>query len=98
MNAKSVALTVTFAAVAIALNAVRIPTIYYPGTSYQISQIPIVVAFLLFGARVGVLVGVLSVAGWLTLFPLGALGLLVYPMEFVSLSIMFAGLFVATRF
>jgi len=98
MNAKSVALAITFAAVAITLNVVRIPTFYYPGTSYQLVQIPIVVAFLLFGVRIGVLVGVLSVAGWLILFPLGALGFLVYPMDLVSSLIMFAGLFVANKF
>jgi hypothetical protein len=98
MNAKSIALTITFAAVAIALNAVRIPTIFYPGVPFQISQIPIVVAFLLFGTEIGVLVGVLNVAGGLALFPLGPSGIIIYPMDLVSVLIMFAGLYVARRF
>lgn len=98
MNAKSIALTITFGAVAIALNAVRIPTIFYPGVPYQLSQIPILVAFLLFGTEIGVLVGVLNVAGGLALFPLGPSGIIIYPMDLVSVLIMFAGLYVASRF
>jgi hypothetical protein len=31
MNAKSIALVASFAAVAIALNAIKIPSIYWPG-------------------------------------------------------------------
>ena len=98
MNAKSLALAITFAAAAIALNAVRIPAIFYPNNYFQVSQIPIVVAFLLFGVRIGVLVGVLNLAGGLALFPLGTAGLIVYPMDFVSLLIMFAGMYLASMF
>jgi len=98
VNAKSIALAITFAAAAIALNAVRIPAIFYPNNYFQISQIPIVVAFLLFGVRIGVLVGVLNLAGGLALFPLGTAGLIVYPMDFVSLLVMFAGLYLASTF
>jgi hypothetical protein len=97
MNAKSIALTLTFTAVAITLNSVRIPAIFYPGNSFQISQIPIVVAFLLFGVRIGVLVGFLNLIGGFFLFPLGAIGYIVYPMDFVSLLPMFAGIFLANR-
>jgi riboflavin transporter FmnP len=98
MNAKSIALTITFTAVAIALNAIRIPTIFYPGVPYQISQIPIVIAFLLFGTKIGILVGILNVAGGLILFPLGPSGIIIYPMDLVSALIMFSGLYVASRF
>ncbi len=69
MEAKSIALTIVFSSIAIALNLVKIPVIFYPGTFYQISQIPIVAAFLLFGARIGILIGVLNIAGGLVLFP-----------------------------
>jgi len=98
MNAKSTALMITFAAIAIALNAVKIPAIFYPGTFYQISQIPIVVAFLLYGARIGILVGVLNLAGGIALFPTGASSIIVYPTDFVSLLLMFSGLSAASRF
>jgi riboflavin transporter FmnP len=74
MNARSIALITTFAAIAIALNTIRIPTIYWPGFSYHFSEIPIVVAFLLFGPTVGVLVDVLHIAGQLLFFPVGPVG------------------------
>jgi hypothetical protein len=99
MNSKSMASVIIFAAAAIALNAVRIPTVFYPGTYFQLSQIPIIIVFLLFGARIGVLVGLLNLVGGLALFPAGAAGgLLVYPMDFVSLLLMFVGIWLASRF
>ena len=97
MDPKSVALVITFAAVAIALNAIRIPTIFRPGGFFQFNQIPIVVAFLLFGGRIGMLVGILNLAGGFALFPLGPTGLLVYPMDFLSLLIMFVGMHLASK-
>ncbi len=97
MKSKSIALISTFAAVAIGLNAIKIPTFFYPGTAFTFIQIPIIVAFLLFGVKIGVLVGVLNLLGELILFPLGTPGLIVYPMGFVSLTIMFAGLYVASK-
>ena len=99
MNSKSIASVIIFAAAAIALNAVRIPTVFYPGTYFQFSQIPIIIAFLLFGARIGVLVGLLNIVGGLALFPVGAAGgLFVYPMDFVSSLLMFAGMWLASKF
>jgi riboflavin transporter FmnP len=98
MNTKSIALIITFAAVAIALNAVRIPSVFDPGASYQFSQIPIVVAFLLFGVRIGLFVGILNMAGGLLLFSTGPGSIISYPMGLVSVLVMFAGLFVGSRF
>ena len=98
MNSRAIALTIVFTAAALSLNAVRIPAIFYPGNSFQVSQIPIVVAFLLFGVRIGVLVGVLNLAGGLFLFSLGEVGYIVYPMDFVSLLLMFAGMYLASMF
>jgi riboflavin transporter FmnP len=98
MNTKSIALTITFAAVAIAVTAVRIPVVFYPGIYYPISQIPIIIVFLLFGAGIGVAVGFITLAGQLALFPIGANSIILYPMDLVSGLIMFAGLYVASRF
>lgn len=98
MNSKSIALVITFAAVAIALNAIRIPTVFYPGTYFQFSQIPIVIAFLLFGVKTGVFVGLLNLAGGLALFPIGAVGLIVYPADFLSSLLMIAGIWIARKF
>lgn len=98
MNAKSIALIITFAAVAIVLNAVRMPSVFYPGASYQFSQIPIIVAFLLFGARIGFLVGILNMAGGLLLFSTGPSSIISYPMGLVSVLVMFVGLYAASKF
>jgi riboflavin transporter FmnP len=98
MNTKSIALIITFSAVAIALNAVRIPSVFDPGASYHFSEIPIIVAFLLFGARIGFLVGILNMAGGLLLFSTGPSSIIAYPMGLVSVLVMFAGLYVGSKF
>jgi riboflavin transporter FmnP len=98
MNTKSITLIAIFAAIAIALNAVRIPTIYWPGFSYHFNEIPIIVAFLLFGPKIGVLVGVLQLVGQEALFPVGPVGIVVYPMGFVALLMMFFGVYLGNRF
>ena len=98
MNARSIALIATFSAIAIALNIIRIPTIYWPGFSYHFNEIPIVVSFLLFGPKIGALVGVLHLAGQLALFPIGPIGIAAYPMGFVALLLMLFGVYLASRF
>jgi len=98
MNARSIALIVAFAAVAIALNVVRVPVLYLPGLSYTAIEIPVVAAFLLFGFKIGVLVEVLHVMGQLVLFPAGPEGFVVYPMGSVAVLLMFVGMFVAKKF
>jgi riboflavin transporter FmnP len=98
MNTKSIALIISFGAIAIVLNAVRIPSVFDPGASYQFSQIPIIVAFLLFGARIGFLVGILNMVGGLLLFSTGPSSIIVYPMGLVSVLVMFVGLYAGRRF
>ncbi len=98
MNTKSIALAITFAAVAIVLNTVKIPAVFYPNNFFQLTQIPVVVAFLLFGVRFGVSVGVLNLIGSFALFPFGTAGLILYPMDFISLLLTFAGLYLASVF
>jgi riboflavin transporter FmnP len=98
MNTKSIALIITFAAVAIALNAVRIPSVFDPGASYHFSEIPIIVAFLLFGARIGFSVGILNMVGGLLLFFTGPSSIIAYPMGLVSVLVVFAGLYVGSKF
>jgi riboflavin transporter FmnP len=98
MNTRSLALIITFAAVAIVLNTVKIPTIYWPGASYGFSEIPIVVAFLLFGPKIGVLVGLLNFAGQEVLFPLGAPFMAAYPIAFTGLLFMLLGIYLSTKY
>jgi len=98
MNVKIFSLTITFAAVAIALNTVRVPTIFYPGNYFQFSQIPIIIAFLLFGARIGISIGAVNLLVSIMILPLGSTGIVTHTMDFLSLLPMFAGLKLAQKF
>lgn len=53
MNAKAIGVIIAFTALTTALNFVRIPAPYNPVLSYQLSDIVLIVAFLLFGLKVG---------------------------------------------
>jgi riboflavin transporter FmnP len=94
MNTKSITLIITFAAVAIALNAVRIPTFYWPGMFYTLCDIPIVVAFLIFGFKIGLLVEGIHVLGQEIFFPVGPGAVVAYPMGFVTNLLMVFGIIV----
>ncbi len=98
MNTKSLSLAITFAAIAIALNIIKIPTIYWPGTAYNFCEIPIVVAFLLFGPKVGVLIGLLNLAGQELLFNQGPASMVAYPIGFVGLLFMLLGTYLAAKY
>jgi uncharacterized membrane protein len=89
MNSRSIALVITFAAIAIALNVVKIPTIFWPGWSYHFNEIPIVIAFMLFGPKSGILVAVI---------PMGSAGIVAYPMVFIALLLMLSGVYLANWF
>lgn len=71
MDSKTIAVIVVFAALTIALNLspVKIPAPYAPFLIYQIWEIPIVAASLLFGLRVGVPISVINTLVLLAVFP-----------------------------
>ncbi len=73
MDSKRIAAIVVFAALTIALNLspIRIPAPYAPFLIYQIWEIPIVTAFLLYGSAVGVAVAVVNTLFLLVMFPGG---------------------------
>jgi len=96
MESRTVATIIVFTSIAVVLNVIRIPTLYWPQNFYQLGQIPIVAAFLLFGVKIGITVGVLNWLSVLTLFPLGLYGVVAYSMDLISLMIMFSGLYLAT--
>jgi uncharacterized membrane protein len=98
MNVKKVSLIITFAAVAIALNTFRIPTIFYPSNYFQFSQIPIVIAFLLFGTRIGISIGAVNLLVSIMILPFSSTSIVTYTMDFLSLLPMFAGLKLAEKF
>ena len=74
MKTKTLAAIIVFAALAIALNLspIKIPAPYAPYLVYQIWEIPIVAAFLLFGATVGVLITMVNTLALFAFYP-GAL-------------------------
>ncbi len=74
MNTKTISAIIIFAALAIALNLspLKIPAPYAPFLIYQIWEIPIVAAFLLYGATVGVLITAINTLALIAIFP-GAL-------------------------
>jgi riboflavin transporter FmnP len=98
MDTRSVALIGSFAAVAIVLNVVKVPVFYLPGLSYTPIEIPVIVTFLLFGFKIGVLVEVLHVVGQILFFPAGPAGFAVYPMGMVAVLLMFVGVYFVSRF
>lgn len=98
MKTKEIALAITFAAVAIALTAIKIPTLFYPGGYFRFSQIPVMVAFLLFGLRIGVLVGLVTLMGQIAVFPSSANAIfMAYPTEFLSALVMIIGMYLSIK-
>ena len=98
MNTKPMALAIVFAAIAIALTAIQIPTLFYPGGFFRFSQIPVVISFLLFGFRIGTLVGFVTLLGQMVIFPFNISTLLIgYPLDFASALIMFLGIFFSNK-
>ncbi len=74
LNSKTISIVAIFAAFAVALNLspVKVPAPYAPFLIYQLWEIPIVAALLLFGPRIGVAVAVINTLVLLAVFP-GAL-------------------------
>jgi riboflavin transporter FmnP len=94
MKTKTIALIIAFSALTLVLNIVRIPTFYWPGFYYRVYEIPIVVAFLLFGPRIGVSVAILNVLGQLLLFPVPG-GIVAYPFGLIAILVMMLGVYSA---
>ena len=86
-----------FAALAIVLNIFRIPVFYWPGFSYTISEIPVLVAFLIYGFKLGFLVEAIHIIGQEIFFPAGMAGLVVYPMGFFVHLFLFSGMYLANE-
>jgi len=71
MNTKTTAVIIIFTALTIALNLspIKFPAPYAPFLIYQIWEIPIVAAFLLYGTRVGIPIAILNTLMLLAVFP-----------------------------
>jgi riboflavin transporter FmnP len=69
LDTRAIALTIVFTALSIALTPVGVPALYMVGFFYRFWEIPIVMAFLLLGAKSGVTVALLRTLAELTLIP-----------------------------
>ncbi len=97
MDTKSIALITIFAAIAIVLNAIRIPTFYWGNYVYTLSEIPVLVAFLIYGFKIGILVEVIHIIGQEIFFPVGIGGIVVYPMGLIVMPLMVFGIYLAKK-
>jgi riboflavin transporter FmnP len=97
LNARSYALISVFAALAIVLNIFKIPVFYWPGFSYTICEIPVLVAFLIYGFKLGFLVEAIHIIGQEIFFPAGMTGLVIYPLGFLVHLFLFFGMYLANE-
>jgi riboflavin transporter FmnP len=98
MTARSIALIAIFAALAIVLNTIRKPTFYWPGWFYTLSDIPVLLAFLIYGFKIGILVEATQIISQEIFFPVGPGGLVVYPMGLLVVLLMAFGIYLAKKF
>jgi riboflavin transporter FmnP len=96
MNTKKIAIIVAFATLTIVLNAIRIPAFYWPGYYYRIYEIPMIVAFMLFGPEIAISVTVLNLIGQIILFPV-PVGFVGYPFGVVAIITMMLGIYLGNR-
>ena len=96
MNTRAIALIIVFTALAIALNPIAIPAVFLGGWSFHFWEIPIIVAFLMFGLRTGITVALLRTLAALTLFPTPA-GFVAPPITLLATIILMLGLHVANN-
>lgn len=76
MRAKAVGVTAAFTALATVLNLIPIPAPYLPGYTYQLGDIILVIAFFLFGVKIGLATIALKVGVSMILNPniIGVIG------------------------
>jgi riboflavin transporter FmnP len=96
LDTKTITTIISFSALAIVLNPVRIPTIFWPGQYFRLWEIPIIVAFLLFGFKIGFSVAVLNAVGQLAFF-MGPTGALEAPWGLILMLTMFLGIYFAKK-
>jgi riboflavin transporter FmnP len=97
MKSKSIALIVIFAAISVALVPFRIPAPYWPGMYIYWTEIPIVVAYLLFGFRISFSSFTLFQIIKLFIFPSAGI-FLGFAISYWPLLTMLLGVYVAQKF
>lgn len=94
MDTRALTSIIAFGALSIVLNLFSVPSIYWPGFNYRLDEIPIVVAFLLFGPKIGFSVTALRMLGQLMFFPVPG-GIAGYPFGVIAVSVMMLGVYSA---
>jgi len=92
MKTSAIAVTIALSALTIALNVVMVPSFYWPGFNYRIYEIVMVVAFMLFGFKIGTAVAAINVLGQIAFFPVPG-GLAGYPFGMIAMLIMMSGVY-----
>jgi riboflavin transporter FmnP len=95
-GAKAVGVTAAFTALASILNLIKIPTVYLPAYSYQLGDIILVIAFFLFGLKIGLATATLNMVISIILTP-GTLGFIGAPYYLISVFTMVLGSYVSLK-
>ena len=97
MNTKAVAVAIAFTALATVLNYIKIPVPYLPYFSYQMGDVVLIVALLLFGLKPALLIATLNMLMTIVLYqnPAGPIG---PPYYLISVIAMFLGIYSAIEF
>jgi hypothetical protein len=96
MRAKAVGVTAAFTALASMLNLVPIPSAYLFGYSYQLGDIILVIAFFLFGLKIGLATAVLNMAVTMALNP-NLINVVGAPYYMVSVLTMVLGSYISLK-
>jgi len=96
LNSKTIAITIIFSALAIALIPFKIPAIFLFGFYYRLTEIPIVTCFLIFGLKCAVSVALITTLAQLTIL-IDSTGIVGPLVGILTLLIMLLGLYAAQR-
>ena len=96
MNTKAIALIITFTALTIALDPIRVPSVILPGVYFRFCEIIIVVAFLLLGSAIAISIAGLNTLVEIILFP-GPTVLVGRPLVFLLTLCMLFGIYLAGK-
>jgi len=96
MQTRTIAIIIAFAAVTIVLNPLQIPAPFLPSFPYRIWDIPIIIAFFLFGFKVATAVAALNGLVQLILFP-RPIGIVAPIWFFIAILALLIGLSVAKK-
>jgi riboflavin transporter FmnP len=97
LNTKAVGIVAAFTALTAVLNLVKIPVPFLPWFSYQLGDITLVIAFLLFGLAIGFTVVILSMIISVAMLPT-AVGVIGAPYYYVAVISMVFGVCLYEKF